>query len=75
MQKGKPTCKTIELISIHFLPSKTESSVTPLYAQSQAALMPSDAYLQKNNKNKLCNIAVVMWIMVWMDGDQELLYI
>lgn len=32
---------------IYCLPSSIDPSLTPLYAQSQAALIPSDAYLQK----------------------------
>lgn len=30
-----------------YVPSSTESSWTPLYAQSHAALIPSDAYLHQ----------------------------
>lgn len=37
------------------LPCSTEPSSTPLYAQSQAALIPSDAYLQNPRKHILGN--------------------
>lgn len=42
----------VELGGTYCLPSRTEPSITPLYAQSQAALIPSDAYLQKRSRIK-----------------------